>query len=266
MHIILMITASHDRYLMTSEAKKRSFTESFHWSRGAALLNRKLSSPLSPHDRDALWAAAAILGVASFTSIEASNPCEAWPLKRSEPSDLTWIDMSKGKEAIWKATDPLRSDSIFHGLADEYTMLMTKPALCRVDDIPQGFVHLCGLNEPLASQCNPYFSAVSLLAQLWHVACTPATMTRYLKFLGFMDSRFRSLLHRKDARALLILAYWYAPMCESLWWIAARARLECQAICIYLERYHGREMDIQNMLTLPKIQCGLLVATTDVNS
>lgn len=201
-----------------------------------------------------------------MASIETSNPWEAWPLKNPEPSDMTWHDMSKGKEAIWKATDPLRPDSIFHAVADEYKVLMTEPALCRVEDIPQGFVQLCCLNEPLALQRNPYFSAVSLLAQLWEVTCTPSTITRYLKFLGFMNSRFRSLLHQKDPRALLILAYWYAPMCESLWWIAGRAQLECQAICIYLEQYHNDKGDIQRMLTLPKIQCGLLMATIDTNT
>lgn len=263
MHIILTITATHDRYSsMSPDTAKRSLTEAYHWARGAALLNAKLSSPIQPHDRDALWAAAALLGIVSVTSIEASTPMEAWPLKPADPSDLNWLDMSKGKEVIWKATDPLRPDSIFHAMADEYRVLLAKPPPCKLEDIPPEFVQLCHLNEPLAPQLNPYFSAVSMLAQLWHVKCTQASMTRYLKFLSFMDPAFWSLLHRKDPRALLILAYWYAPMCESLWWIARRARLECRAICSYLEKHHSDERDIQKMLTLPKMQCGIV----DINA
>lgn len=267
MHIILTVTAAHDRYSsMAPDTSKRSLTEAYHWSRGAALLNKKLSSPIRPHDRDALWAAAAMLGIASATSIEASTPFEAWPLKPSDPSDLNWLEMSKGKDAIWKATNPLRPDSIFHAMADEYRALMARPPPSKLEDIPVDFVQLCHLNEPQAQQDNPYFSAVSMLAQLWHVKCTPASMTRYLKFVSFMDPRFRSLLHQKDPRALLILAYWYAPMCESLWWMARRALLECQAICLYLEKYHADEAGIQRMLALPKLQCGLLVSITPASS
>ncbi|KAJ5677008.1 uncharacterized protein N7477_002641 [Penicillium maclennaniae] len=51
-------------------------------------LIRKLTRPILPQDRDALWAAAALLGIASVTSIEASNPREAWPLKSYDPNDL----------------------------------------------------------------------------------------------------------------------------------------------------------------------------------
>lgn len=258
MHVILTITATHDRYLaITPETAKRSLTEAYHWSRGAALLNKKLSNPIIPQDRDALWAAAAMLGIASFTSIEASSPKEAWPLKPYDPADLDWVNMSQGKEAIWNATDPLRPDSIFHVMADEYRALMATPRLCEINEIPDELVRLCGLDELSAAQQNPYYTAVSMLVQLGGIQCTQTTMTKYLAFLRFMEPAFRNLLHRKDARALLILANWYAPMCQSLWWIARRARLECQAICLYLGKHHPDETDIQKMLICPRKQCGL---------
>lgn len=64
MHVILTLTATHDRILSASKDNaKRSIAEAYHWSEGAALLNKKLSSPIRPQDRDALWAAAAILGL-----------------------------------------------------------------------------------------------------------------------------------------------------------------------------------------------------------
>lgn len=259
MHVILTFTAAHDRILSTSKDNaKRSIAEAYHWSKGAALLNKKLSSPIRPQDRDALWAAAAILGLLSITDIEASTPWEAWPLRASESSDLSWLDMSHGKEAVWKATDPTRSDSIFHAMRDEYRTLMVRPALCDIHDMPAELVELCQLNRNVEPTQSPYFTPVSLLAGLWHLKCTQTTMTRYMQFIGFMDSRFKSLLHKKDPRALLILAYWYGPMCESLWWMARRARLECQAICLYLELFHPDEKDIQVLLARPKKQCGLI--------
>ena len=253
MHIILTITATHDRYLsITPESAKRSMVEAYHWSKGAALLNQKLSNPILPQDRDALWATAAMLGIASVTSIEASNPREAWPLKTYDPNDLDWLDMSQGKDAIWKVTDPLRPDSIFHAMALEYRVLNDTPRLCEIEEIPKELVRLCGLDEVSGLQQNPYYLAVSMLVQLRGVRCTQASMTIFLRFAKYMEPAFRNLLHKKDICALLILANWYAPMRQSLWWIARRAQLECRAICLYLEKHHPNNKDLQKMLPKPE--------------
>lgn len=253
MHIILTITATHDRFLnITPETAKRSIVEAYHWSKGAALLNQKLSSPILPQDRDALWASAVMLGVADVTSIEASNPWEAWPLKPYDPNDLDWLDMSQGKEALWKVTDPLRPDSIFHAMAPEYHVLNDTPRLCEIEEIPKELVRLCGLDDSSGLQQNPYYLAVSMLVQLGDVRCTQASMTKFLRFAKYMEPAFQNLLHKKDMCALLILANWYAPMRRSLWWIARRAQLECRAICLYLEKHHPNNKDLQKMLPTPE--------------
>lgn len=257
MHVIQVITATHERFLASPRNAQRSLIESYHWSRGAASLNQKISSPIRPQDRDALWASAAMLGIANVTSLEASTPTEAWPMKPADPSDLTWLHLTRGKMALWKATDPLRPDSVFHFMKDEYVTMSTEPSLLEVQDMLPEFVELCRLDEPLACDRNPYYSAVSTLSQLLPIKCTRATMKNYLVFLNFMKVPFRNLLHQKDSRALLIMAYWYGAMWDSLWWVERRARLECQAICMYLERHNGSERDIQKMLLLPRIQCGL---------
>lgn len=217
-------------------------------------------TPIRPQDRDPIWASAAMLGIANITSLEASAPEDAWPLKPADPSDLTWLHVSSGKMALWEATDPLRPDSIFHGMADEYAMIISEPSLLEVENLSPEFVDICRLYEPLARDCNPYYSAVSILSQLLPIKCSQGTMKAYLHFLNFMKPPFKTLLHQKDSRALLIMAYWYGAMCESLWWTERRARLECQAICLYLEKYHGNEENIQKMLALPRIQCGLALA------
>lgn len=248
----------HDRLSSVRGDPKRSLTETYHWSRGAALLNRKLASPIQPQDRDALWASAAMLGIANITSIEASTPEEAWPLSSSETSDLTWIHLAQGKKALWDATDPLRPDSIFHSMKDEYATMSSEPSLLALEGMLPGFVDLCRLYEPLAYQNNPYYSAVSVLSQLLPFKCTQATMKIYLLFLNFMKAPFKGLLHQKDSRALLIMAYWYGAMWDSLWWVERRARLECQAICLYLEKNHKSEKDIQTLLIFPQRKCGLI--------
>lgn len=258
MHIILATTAIHDRYSSTTpNTSQRSFAEAYHSAKGAALLAEKLSSPIIYGDRDALWSSAAMLGIATMTSVDASNPMDSWPMKPPEPSDLDWLNLSVGKEAIWRATNPLRPDSIFHRMADDFRVLQNPPPLKSLEEIPHDFVHLFSLDEPGSLERNPYYAAVSFLSGLWEVTVTQESMPRYISFLGFMDSSFRSLLHVKDPRALLIFAYWYACMLGCQWWVNKRAQMECHAICLYLEKYHASDSDIQRMLVHPKTRCGL---------
>jgi hypothetical protein len=224
------------------------------------LFNRKLSTPVQPQDRDALWASAALLGVIAFSSIEASKPEEAWPLGHPEPSDLDWLRMSDGKAAIWNITNPLRPDSVFYTLADEYKSdyLFSAAPRYGTDGIPSKFIKLYGLDNSSTADNNPYYTAVHTLARLLRIECDQSTIARFLSFIAHMKLDFRTLLEQKDPRALLLLAYWYAKVCHSLWWIARRAMLECQATCLYLERYHEGKTAIQELLQFPKMQCGLV--------
>ena len=259
MHIILAVTATHDRFLSAGPNNPKYLCiETYHGAQGAALLNQKLSSPIRGQDRDAIWSSAALLGIAGMTSLEASNSTAIWPLKPYEPTDLDWLNMTVGKVAMWRATDPTRPDSIFHNMADEYHLLMEPPTLCGVEEMPIEFVRLCSLDGPLPLDQNPYYFAVSSLSQLLQTEDPHDSMPRHLKFLSLMGPEFRSLLLCRDPRALLIFAYWYASISGSVWWISRRAQLECQAICLYLENNHAGEEDIQIMLTVPKIKCGLI--------
>jgi hypothetical protein len=64
-------------------------------------------------------------------------------------------------------------------------------------------------------------------------------------------------LEAKDHRALLLLAYWFAKVCNtSVWWLDRRATLECQAICLYLERY-STDVVVHDLLEFPRAKCGI---------
>ncbi|KAJ5247484.1 hypothetical protein N7468_002467 [Penicillium chermesinum] len=258
MHIILTITATHDRFIQDGPGShKQSLAESYHGAKGAQLLSRKLSSQIHPDDRDPIWASAAMLGISSMTTLEAAAPREAWPFKPSESADLNWMDMSARKEAILNLTDPFRGDSIFRSMKDTFFTIMERPASRPIDELPKDFVELCSINNTPDPEENPYYYAISMLAGLRYLKCNRDSIPFWLKFIGFMTPEFRRLLELKDPRALLLTAYWYAPLCGSVWWIARRARLECQSICLYLETYYSQEVDIQKLLELPRQASGL---------
>jgi hypothetical protein len=260
MHSVHTITAIHDRYLSASASAKRTMTETYHWAQAAAMVNEKLSMPIQPCDRDALWAAALLFGVIAFASIEASRPEEAWPLKSASSDDLEWLRMSYGKKAVWEHVDPLRNGGVFHEIVDhikqEYLLpLAPKPA---PKFLLSAFVDLCNLDSSSDLEKNPYYAAVQSLAPLLDVECNESTILRFLSYISYMNSEFKYLLEEKDPRAMLLLAYWYAKVCRSHWWVARRAMLEGQATCIYLERYHGDYAAIQELLRFPKMKLGLI--------
>lgn len=245
MHLVQALTSLHDRHFSGQEHKWQIAAESYHLSRAAAQLKKKLSAPLAPADRDSVWAAGCLIGCIVFCSIDATEASEAWPLAPSKPSDLEWIRINDAKILLWGITEPMRADSMF-------SIKMYQRSLFDIG-IPPKFSRLYGLDD-FESDRSPYAVAVRLLVAQLPVECGGRN---YVTVQGYMQTNFSALLGRRDARALLLLAYWYARLYPSVWWVERRARLECEAICVYLERYHGGDAEIRELLYYPKMRCGM---------
>ncbi|RMZ81153.1 hypothetical protein DV737_g2716, partial [Chaetothyriales sp. CBS 132003] len=102
-----------------------------------------------------------------------------------------------------------------------------------------------------------------MVANLMGERCERNTLLRFMAFLGCVTAEFKQLLREKDARALAVLAIWYAKLCEyeqwwvQQWWVQQRARLEGQATCIYLETHHGHDAALTWLIEYPKmVLCG----------
>ena len=260
MHAVLTLTLMHDRYLSAAPNTKLSTTEVFHCYQGIALFNSKLSGPIQPSEGDALLAAAVLLGTIAFYYIEARTPEEAWPLKPPSSLDLNWLRMSDGKKEIWKIAHPSRSDSVFKTLGPEHmNSLPTSSTWPELEVLPREFIKLYGFDATPTTDNNPYHAAASALAQSLNIDYIQTIILNFLYFISNMRPEYKRLLEQKDPRALLLLAYWYAKVCQYRhWWIWRRAALECQAICIYLERYHRHEANIQTLLQFPRMMCGIV--------
>jgi hypothetical protein len=250
MHVVLGITAAHDRYLGMPATESQRFSETYHSSRCAALFNEKLSQPVGPQDRDPLWATGSLLSILAVASVEASMPEDAFPLKASEPSDLDWLRISEGKMALWNLTDPLRPGSMFRVMSDEYARLFSPVPSVGMDGIPSALCRLCHLNAISTADNNPYSAAVHTVAQLQMLPSSQVTGARSLAFVSHMQNSFKCLLQEKDPIALLIMALWYTKVRGAVWWMDRRASVESQSICLYLQRYHRSNTAVQELLPL----------------
>ena len=278
MHGVQTLTMLHDRY-MSGDTFSKSIIDDicYHWTQAVSLFNRKLSSRIQDEDRDPLWAAAALSGIIAFAAVEATEPEDAWPLKPSDHSDLDWLRMSEGKSAVFELTDPMRKESVFHTFLKNYFAKQTQyepstiPDFCSrvggpligpgIEQLPWQFIRLYGLDQPC--ETNPYYETLHILGKILPMECNQQTLLHFLGFMSHVDISFRTLLEMKDHRALLVWAFWYAKVCNtSLWWMHRRAIVECQAICLYLER-NSTDTTILELLDFPRARCGLGSSSLD---
>jgi hypothetical protein len=229
----------HVFIIRSSTPGHRSVQEIRHWNKGIELLNKKLSAPLHPSDRDAVWASASILGVITFASIEATTPEQSWPLAPS--NNLEWLKMAQGKSALWRLTRPDRPDSIFRVLLSALPQISSA-----LDRVPAAFIDLFDLHGGDNNSDNPYALP---LAGIF----SSSDMALFYAMNGWMLGEFGQLVMARDSRALLIMAYWYAKMwSHGQWWVQERALREGRATCIYLERYFPDDATIQDLLKGPQ--------------
>ncbi|KAH9901799.1 hypothetical protein F4778DRAFT_781689 [Xylariomycetidae sp. FL2044] len=281
MHAIHALTLMHDRHLGSSASpspspsplSEISTTESHHWHRALASFNARLSQGCRHGEQGALLATAAILGVLSFCHVEARTPGEAWPLAPSSPLGLSWLGISAGKQEVWKLNRTGAPDPVFTALATIHADDMpaasasasasaaTLGGLDACDGepiVPAELARVYHLDNPSESEGvrvrNPYLAPVTRLSRAMgpEFSVYEAVLS-FVTFLATMPLDFKCLLENRDPKALLVLVLWYAKICHAgIWWLARRASIEGQAICIYLERYCHIDADMRYLLEYPK--------------
>lgn len=221
--------------------------------------NCKIKRTIQHSERDAIWAATTIFGLIAFYHVDAETPEEAWPLRPDSPLDLNWLWMSDGKQEVWKLSQPLRPDSVWQDSARNYLHFLEAPPMVHLwEALPPILIGLCGLEDTSTVHTNSYYGTASSLAQSLNLDNVLPVSMNFIAFTMNMTLDYKRLLKRKDPCALLLLPYWYAKVCQyPHWWIYGRAAMELPAICMYLERYHRHNTNLQELLIWPKMICGV---------
>ena len=250
MHASIAVALTYDRHLSPgSSGCRRTVEECYHWSQSTILLNKRLSEPIEPKDKDPIWGTAAALVILTFSCPDAYTPEQAWPLNSSsDSSNLDWLRMSKGKMSLWHMVNPLRPDSIFHVMAATFAHMHSPLPGGGIEDIPRALATVCNLNSSSTSETNPYFHAAHAVSQILDLPDSEITMGPIQLFMRSIHGPFEELLRKRDPVALLLLYLWYRKASCSIWWIELRARVECPSICLYLRLYHKENGAIQAFL------------------
>lgn len=133
--------------------------------------------------KDALWGTSALLGAGTFATIEATSAEEAWPLKRPGLSDLDWLKMSEGKNAVYRLAEPTREDSAFGAVIEaelrKRQPIPHKPMGLEVDR----FLLYCAAfnkNGDTGGQVGPYQKAASIMERIVPIECSHKTVLWFL--------------------------------------------------------------------------------------
>lgn len=248
----------YDRHLSPNHMVMPSVEEAFHWSQAGAMFKNELLKPFETSNPVALWASAALLGTMTFCQVDASSPEEVWPLKTPSPDELTCFRMNEAKFQFRRLIDCISSDPIYQALSPDRLFLTTPITPIELESLPPEFVDLYGLHSTSVAENNPYHAAAFALVHALNLPAGRLMVISFLAFGTFMRPDFTRLLEEKDPRAILLMAMWYAKVRASdIWWMSRRARLEGQAICLYLERFYPDDAVIQGMLEWPKVMLGL---------
>jgi hypothetical protein len=250
--LILALALLYDMHTTGRQDKQKTATLAFHFYHGVSLFNAKLSKPVEHSEKDALWAAAALTGASAFADVKDAHPGNTWPLSSHTPTDLDWLKMTGGKQAVYNITNPTRPASVFNASCNHFVDPSAHVG-SEILNLPSKFVQLYNLDELSTPKSNPYHCAATVLAQVMPLDCDRKNISKYLSFVGFPDPRFLRLLEQRDPRAMLLLAYWYAKtLSPEHWWIWRRAIAEGPAICTFLEGVFSGDRELLELLEFPK--------------
>ncbi|KAG9190200.1 hypothetical protein G6011_08288 [Alternaria panax] len=275
MHMLLGLTLMHDSSLSLPHSPSRSATlQSLslrHWDHATTLYHRILSGPIPPSYRDAIWATGVHLGAASFWYLESNDPYTAWPLKPSEPSDLSWMKIGEGKRHLWRIADPTREDSVFRQvLARKHGPCPTPPEWMEGNDIslvPESIKVIFSITPASNKEDNIYHLPILILSRIQHLRLSHGNMLEFLYLTAFITPQFLELLENKDAKAVFLLGWWYR-MCQdgTLWWMTRRARVEGEAVRIWLGMFDSRLYELLEELERAReesVREGILIPTQE---
>ncbi|KAF2625099.1 hypothetical protein BU25DRAFT_450198 [Macroventuria anomochaeta] len=252
MHMLLSVTLMHDAHLANPLAAASATNSSQialeHWNTASNLFNDVLSRPIPPSYRDAIWATGVFIGAASFWSISSTNPYDVWPLKPEEPDDLSWLRIGEGKKHLWRLAQPLRSDSIFCGLIKDHSCL-TVPEWTAIETATESGPYIAarvmkifGITPLSDENDNAYYHPILALSKCPNIKLTHENALNFLYIMAVITPEFLKLLEAKEMRAVFIMGWWYLLLTTGdLWWMSRRAKIEGQAIRIWLRRQQGGE-------------------------
>ncbi|KAF3903348.1 hypothetical protein AA313_de0208061 [Arthrobotrys entomopaga] len=132
----------------------------------------------------------------------------------------------------------------------------SNPSLLTADNIPNFDWECHGtiIYQKVLLSLLPLLEAVIKAPDSIHMDMTSNISCALVAWPAMQPDRYIELVQRKDHKALIILAHYYAAMChldlDQCWWLQGRPRAMCQSICREVGDEHSY------MMRWPREACG----------
>lgn len=259
MHSLIATSLSHLRYLQPVKHNATRISEAYHWQQAIKLFQKEINSPVKPENMDSVLSTCMLLTVLSYTS-DSHGPSASWVF--SAHPRTSWLFVQGGLQPLVGHYRPSIANSIWMPVLQDANDFCgsEKIQMPGRDNIPEAFAHLCDIDDASDNENNPYHRPLRALSALLQLEFTSRNFAKFIYFLKMLSGSYGRLLEEKDPRALLILSYWFAMLCKiDQWWIQDRVRLECKAVCMYLE--NNDDPRIINLLRFPAEACEYKLAS-----
>lgn len=257
MHALLGSAVTHLRRYSLDDKPYR-VAESYLWHNALRVYKKELTSPITPHNMDSLLSTCLMLCALVYAA-EDYKPADSWVFS-SDPSALNWLMMQFGVKYILSYAAPYLEQSIWRKLflfpSDEMQILADHTP--GREGLHSELADLCGIDDTTTEEDNPYHYALRMLSPLLKLDSCRGSIDKLGSFPVRLLPQFTNLLLQKDAKALVILAFWLGKVCLlKHQFFHTRFSSECIAICMYLE--NSDDHRILKLLEFPAECCGYLL-------
>lgn len=250
---MLAVASTHQANLRPDDAPQNVVAARFRQT-AAHMYRQKLREPISRENMDVLLTTCMLVSMFSF-SAPSIRPRDSWVFS-TDPGALNWLLIQGGLSCLIDCTQPWMDESIWRDpflISSTYELYDDhRPGR---EDLDPDLADLCDVSDATTEETNPYHWPLRMLSPMLRLPLAKVEANRVSSFMGRLPPAYLRLVQAKEPRALLLLAYWLAIMCSVHdWWIDARVRSECRAICMYLETSDDRR--ILQLLDFPAAACG----------
>ncbi|KAL3454082.1 hypothetical protein BJX65DRAFT_301871 [Aspergillus insuetus] len=244
---------------MSPGDEARELAEAYFWQQAFGLYARALDAGVNERSFSPLVSGCMLMGITSLVP-QQFDIQDSWVFT-GRPSDLNWLAVQGGLNCILQMAGRYVPSSIWAVPFMKSNEVETKLFRYEIEQGREGLnpklADLCEIDETSTAESSPYYFALKILSPLLELEPNAQNAAHCATWQGRLEPGFVTLCRRRDPRALVILAYWMGLMCSlSAWqpWVEGRVRLECIAVCMYLEGLGDPTID--PFLEYPANGCG----------